>query len=223
MSRRGARRWLRAAVTLLVLVSVAASVTYFVREPANLGFLDHPAVVGLHVALGAVYIMIAPFQFVERIRNGHISYHRAAGRVLVAVGLVVGVTALFLGLVIPFSGWPEAVLIGVFGTLFLYFLIRGYTHPREAGDLAPGLHDEGLRHRARPRDAAGAVHPSPPRSRRSDAGPGGPALGGGVGYRSGSAFRSCRALDPSPPAAARSAEQQDRHDREWVHPDWISC
>jgi hypothetical protein len=46
------------------------------------------------------------------------------------VGLVVGVTALFLGLVIPFSGWPEAVLIGVFGTLFLYFLIRGYTHIR---------------------------------------------------------------------------------------------
>jgi uncharacterized membrane protein len=130
MNRRGAERWLRVAVGLLVLVSVAASVTYFLREPANLGFLDHPTIVGLHVVLGAVYIVVAPFQFVERIRSRHISYHRAAGRVLVVVGFTVGVTALFLGLVIPFSGWPEAVLIGIFGSLFLYFLGRGYVHIR---------------------------------------------------------------------------------------------
>jgi uncharacterized membrane protein YozB (DUF420 family) len=130
MNRRGARRWLRTAVSLLVLVSVGASVSYFVREPANLSFLDHPIIVGLHVVLGAIYIVVAPFQFVERIRNCHISYHRAAGRVLVTVGLVVSVTALFLGLVIPFSGWPEAVLIAIFGTLFLFFLVRGYVHIR---------------------------------------------------------------------------------------------
>ena len=130
MNQRGARRWLRAAVSLLVLVSVAASVSYFVREPANLGFLDHPTIVGLHVVLGAVYIAVAPFQFIGRIRNRHRSYHRAAGRVLVTVGTVVGVTALFLGLVIPFSGWPESVLIAIFGTLFLFFLLRGYAHIR---------------------------------------------------------------------------------------------
>jgi uncharacterized membrane protein len=130
MNQGGAEPWLRAGVGLLVLVSVAASVTYFLREPANLGFLDHPTIVGLHVVLGAVYIMVAPFQFVERIRSRHLSYHRAAGRILVVVGLAVGVTALFLGLVIPFSGWPEAVLIAVFGSLFLFFLSRGYVHIR---------------------------------------------------------------------------------------------
>jgi hypothetical protein len=59
--------------------------------------------------------------------------------VLVAVGLVVGVTALFIGLVIPFSGWAERVLIGLFGSLFLFALGKGFVHVR-AGRVA--LHRE---------------------------------------------------------------------------------
>ena len=47
----------------------------------------------------------SPFQFVRRIRSRHLAYHRRTGRILVAIGLVVGATALFMGLVIPFSGW----------------------------------------------------------------------------------------------------------------------
>jgi hypothetical protein len=54
--------------------------------------------VALHVVLGGVYLVQAPFQFVKRIRSQHLGYHRWAGRLLVAVGLVVGVTALFMRL-----------------------------------------------------------------------------------------------------------------------------
>jgi uncharacterized membrane protein len=61
-------------------------------------------------------------QFIERIRSQHLTYHRWAGRVLVLVGMVTGVTALFIGLVIPFSGWSEAGLIALFGSLFTFSL-----------------------------------------------------------------------------------------------------
>src|SRR5918997_5939332 len=133
-------RWpLAAAVGFLAFVGVAASATYFLREPANLGFLDYPTIVALHVVLGGVYLALAPFQFVKRIRSRHLAYHRRAGRLLVAIGLVVGVTALFTGLVIPFSGWAERVIIGLFGTFFLFALLKGFVHVR-AGRI--NLHRE---------------------------------------------------------------------------------
>jgi hypothetical protein len=52
---------------------------------------------------------------------------------------VVGATALFVGLVIPFSGWAESVLITLFGGLFLFALGKGFVHVR-AGRVA--LHRE---------------------------------------------------------------------------------
>jgi uncharacterized membrane protein YfcA len=85
-------RWpLGVAVGFLALVGVAASATHYLQEPYNPGFLMYPS---------SVYLALAPFQFVKRIRSNHLRYHRWAGRLLV----LVGVTALFMGLVIPFSG-----------------------------------------------------------------------------------------------------------------------
>ena len=93
----------------------------------------------VHVVLGGLYLTLVPFQFVRRIRSRHLAYHRRVGRILVSIGLVVGVTALFMGLVIPFSGWGERVIIGLFGTLFLAALLKGFVHVR-AGRVA--LHRE---------------------------------------------------------------------------------
>jgi len=95
--------------------------------------------VALHVILGGVYLTLAPFQFVKGIRSRHLTYHRWTGRLLVAIGVVVGVTALFMGLVIPKAGWPERVVIGFFGGLFLIALVKGFLHVR-AGRVA--LHRE---------------------------------------------------------------------------------
>lgn len=133
------RRPLYVVVGFLALIGIGASATFYLREPANLGFLEFPTIVALHVVLGAVYLALAPFQFVKRIRSRHLGYHRRMGRVLVAVGVVVGATALFMGLVIPFSGWAESVLIGLFGGLFLFALGKGFAHVR-AGRVA--LHRE---------------------------------------------------------------------------------
>jgi uncharacterized membrane protein len=133
-------RWpLGVVVGFLVLIGIGASATFYLREPYNPGFLDFPIIVALHVILGGVYLALAPFQFVRRIRSRHLAYHRRAGRALVAIGLVIGATALFMGLVIPFSGWAERVIIGLFGGLFLFALFKGFVHVR-AGRVA--LHRE---------------------------------------------------------------------------------
>ena len=122
-------------VGFLAFVGVAASATHYLYEPYNPGFLEYPTIVALHVVLGGAWLLFAPFQFVGRVRSRHPGYHRRMGRVLVALGLVVGATALFVGLVIPFSGWAERVLIALFGSLFLFALVKGFVHIR-AGRVA---------------------------------------------------------------------------------------
>ena len=134
--RRVARWPLGLAVGFLAFTGIGASVGYFLRESYNPGFLEYPTIVALHVVFGAVYMALAPLQFIRRIRSRHIGYHRRAGRVLVAVAMVVGLTALFMGLVIPFSRWMEGVLIVLFGSLFLFALSKGFVHVR-AGRVAP--------------------------------------------------------------------------------------
>lgn len=139
MTSEGARWPLVIAVAFLAFVGIAASATHYFWEPYNPGFLQFPVVTALHVVLGGLYLVVAPFQFVRRIRSRHLTYHRRAGRLLVANGLVVGVTALFMGLVTPFFGWGERVIIALFGTVFLVALTKGFLHVR-AGRVA--LHRE---------------------------------------------------------------------------------
>src|SRR5215203_4098660 len=72
-------------------------------------------------------------------RSRHLAYHRWAGRLLVSIGLVIGLSALFMALVIPKGGWPERAVIGMFGSLFLFALVEGFLNIR-AGRVA--LHRE---------------------------------------------------------------------------------
>jgi Predicted membrane protein (DUF2306) len=137
MTRQSMVWLLGVTVGLLVLIGVGASVAHYLQEPYNPGFLEFPTIVALHVALGGLYLTLAPFQFVRRIRSRHLGYHRRVGRLLVAFG-VVGATALFMGLVIPFSGWGERVIIGHFGTLVLVALVKGFVHVRAGRSASCG-------------------------------------------------------------------------------------
>lgn len=120
------RRMLAVIVGFLVLVGMGASVGHYFVEPYNPGFLKYPLIVHLHVILGAVYLLVGSMQFVPAIRNRWPVYHRWAGRVLVGVAAVVGAAALFMALVIPFSGWAGRIGNGFFATLFLFALARGF-------------------------------------------------------------------------------------------------
>ena len=119
--------WLMAIpVALLALSGVAAGIAHFLREAYNPDFARFPNVVKLHAALGAVYLGLGVFQFSPRVRSNWPTYHRNVGRVIASFGLIVGLSAIFIGLVILFSGLPEQVVIGVFGVFFVTSLAQGF-------------------------------------------------------------------------------------------------
>jgi hypothetical protein len=89
-------------------------------------YSTHRNVTILHVVPGAIFLIFALLQFSSRIRERHILFHRWVGRVLVFTGIVVGVTALYFGILMPYGGTGEAIAIAVFGGLFLYSICRAF-------------------------------------------------------------------------------------------------
>jgi uncharacterized membrane protein len=133
---RGRRRPLTITIGTLVVIGVLASATYPFRPPLHERFPEYPQVVAVHVALGGLYLALAPLQLVGRIRSRWPTYHRWAGRLLVATGLVSGGAGLFIAWVIPFAGWPERIILGFFGLLFALSLAMGFRRIR-AAQVAP--------------------------------------------------------------------------------------
>lgn len=139
MSTKNKARFMGILIGFLAINGVGASVFYFLHEPANSGFIKFPIITAIHVIPGAIYLALAPFQFVTLIRSRWLNYHRWTGRILVLIGLFVGASALFIAIVIPFSGWVESVINGFFAILFVYSIVKGFLCIR-AGQIA--LHRE---------------------------------------------------------------------------------
>lgn len=119
------RKVLPALIGFLILVGVGAGAAHYFVPPYNPGFAKHPIVTVAHVLLGPAYLFFGGLQFVPRIRNTWPAYHRWAGRVLVVLASIVGLSALFLALFVPFAGWTGRIVNGFFGIFFLFALARG--------------------------------------------------------------------------------------------------
>lgn len=118
-------------VCFLAISGVGAVIYFLISGGANERFSEFPLIVNSHVLFGAFYLIMAPLQFSKTIRLKSIGFHRWSGRILVWVGLVAGASALFMGIVIPYSGTSEQLIIGFFGSLFLLSLILGYLNIRQ--------------------------------------------------------------------------------------------
>ena len=93
-------------------------------------FIAHPGNGLLHLLLGIVFVLLAPFQFSARIRQQKPRLHRWSGRVLVTIAVVIGVTGMFLGVIVPTYGLIEAVTISIIGCFFLYCIVRAVVEIR---------------------------------------------------------------------------------------------
>src|SRR5579871_287256 len=122
-----------AAVTLRTLV-LLWPVRFAVRNspaaPLNAGFSRHEALTFVHILPGALFVILAPLQFVHRIRERHLEFHRWSARVLVADGLVIGTTALIMSLKMNIGGPNETAATTLFAIVFLISLIKAYWHIR---------------------------------------------------------------------------------------------
>jgi uncharacterized membrane protein len=82
-------------VGMLRLVQLAGGPS---AMPADPRFNGLPLALVLHVVGSATYALLGILQLVPRLRRRHLTWHRRAGRVLVAAGLLVAVSALWLTL-----------------------------------------------------------------------------------------------------------------------------
>lgn len=94
------------------------------------GYAEWPWLTVAHIVPGMLFLALAPFQFVRKIRSRHLAVHRGSGRILVGLGVMIGLTALVMGFVLGFGGPLETSANTVFGAFFLFALGKAFYHVR---------------------------------------------------------------------------------------------
>ena len=103
--------WLMAALLVLSAIPLAAGAFRLTQlaggadiTPANARFFASPVPVVVHIVSAFVYALLGAFQFAPGFRRRYPGWHRAAGRLLVVCGLLVGLSGLWMTLFYP---WPD--------------------------------------------------------------------------------------------------------------------
>jgi len=90
-------------------------------------FAHHPKLTLIHIVPGLLFMLLGPLQFSSSIRARHLRWHRWSGRVFVACGFVIGITALIMSLGMPaIGGVNQAAATTLFGSYFLVALSRAF-------------------------------------------------------------------------------------------------
>lgn len=110
------------------------------QRPAELArmdrpFAEHRFLTLVHVVSGSLFFIFAPLQFVARLRTSHPKLHRYSGRILLTIVAISLIPGLFFGIVMPFGGGLEAVMIGALGISLLYAMATAVIAIRR-GDVA---------------------------------------------------------------------------------------
>jgi uncharacterized membrane protein YozB (DUF420 family) len=97
--------------------------------PANARFAPMPLPVVLHIVSATVFATLGPLQFVAGFRRRWPAWHRVAGRLLVACGLLVALTGLWMTLFYaPPDGTGVLLFVSriVFGSAMLVSIVIGF-------------------------------------------------------------------------------------------------
>jgi len=123
------------AAGTLRLVQLAGGPAIMAADHRFAGF---PLPVVVHILAAAVYALVGSLQFVGRFRRRHLIWHRRAGRVLAAAGLLVATSALWMTLFYeakPGTGDLLFLLRLAFASAMVAALVLGVTAARR-GDVA---------------------------------------------------------------------------------------
>src|ERR1700719_133274 len=90
-------------------------------------FARYPVLTLIHIVPGLLFMLLGPLQFSSSIRARHLRWHRWSGRVFVACGLVIGISALIMSFGMPaIGGVNQAAATTLFGSYFLLALSRAF-------------------------------------------------------------------------------------------------
>jgi len=132
-------RFVWIGATILACAGIAAATIRALRltfgaAPApqafDAGFWQHPILTFVHIVPGALFMVLGPFQFVPSIRVRRLWQHRWSGRLFVASGYVIGISALFMTAQMAIGGANERAAILLFDAAFLFSLTRAMWHIR---------------------------------------------------------------------------------------------
>jgi len=112
---------------LILLFGIGASP---VTQALDAGFARHPVLTFVHIVPGAMLMALGPFQFVPAIRAHRLWRHRWSGRLFVAAGYLVGVSALTMSWRMSIGGANETAATTLFAIAFLFALTKAFWHIR---------------------------------------------------------------------------------------------
>ncbi|HWD89736.1 MAG TPA: hypothetical protein VG367_16510 [Mucilaginibacter sp.] len=99
------------------------------RSPVpDTGFAEHPLLTLIHIIPGLVFMLLAPLQFVKRIRLAYPLFIRVSWYVVFGCGIIIGGTALIMGFTIAIGGIVETLAVAVYGVLFLFSLLKAFIY-----------------------------------------------------------------------------------------------
>jgi uncharacterized membrane protein len=136
--------WVPFALVALVAIPVLAGSLRLVElaggpplMPANPRMTASPLPVVVHITTAVPYAVLGAFQFSSCLRRRHPLWHRAAGRVVVALGLAVALSALWMALFYPRqpgTGELAFLLRLAFGSAMAACIVLGFSAIRR-GDV----------------------------------------------------------------------------------------
>lgn len=94
--------------------------------PDNARFFASPSPVVIHIVAAAVYALLGALQFVGRLWQRGSKWHRWVGRFLVPVGILVGLSALWMTVFYPRTDTLLFTFRLTFGTGMVLSIILGY-------------------------------------------------------------------------------------------------
>ncbi len=133
MSSRDRRVWI-ALVILCVIGAAAVTRRIVALETAPVGgssnfasmdahFAAKAGMTLLHIIPSLLFVLLVPLQFLPSVRGRYPLLHRWTGRVLMGLGLVLGISALWLS-AHPVGGLAEGTATAFFGCFFLFASAR---------------------------------------------------------------------------------------------------
>lgn len=125
--------WVPAGLILLSVLPITFGVIRLLQlingteiTPANARFFASPSPVVIHIISSAIYALLGAFQFVSRLWQRGIKWHRWVGRLLLPVGLLVGFSGLWMTIFYPRTDNLLFTFRLIFGSGMILSIILGF-------------------------------------------------------------------------------------------------
>lgn len=100
-------------------------------DPFNNRYIDHPYQTLVHAGLGIIYATLGPLQFTSPVREKFRRFHRWTGRIFIPCAILIGISAITIGLTFPVFGPPvNNVIVTLAGLFMIFSFVKAYVHVR---------------------------------------------------------------------------------------------